>query len=710
MFNKLERWLNKSKNKFRLGIFTISTLLWLSWCGNTSWDNWYTNWKEVIKVNIQAWIVVWADVEIKTLSWMCIWNYVTNNNWEIFIDKQLIDSKLNELWLSNDEPLEFISSWGIDIDPDDDWNPYNDIDQNLTWKMSALSSLSEISNWYINPLSSLVNDILKEKTANYSNILNASWEVNTFEFNIHIDEILTWVWAIDKNNDWNTDLNDVIHYNMVDDNSPLETSIINNWYLDYLHDWNTDFENQFVTNLWTTWWPISIDWHINIPTTTDENVPDESNFDSSNNLNSEEVNKYYVWNSYEKLKTNFINLSNSSKYYVLWLWDWAFQSTKDSVEMIQTIPQETINWLVSYGSLLVDSITFWWAKSMHLITWNEIYADIRDTINDEILSESLSIQQEVEKFYNEIWFLKQEITNAISNLDWLEQPEYWGWYLNWYLDVLIAQWVTMTIATKNAAKVIAILKKSKWYLLIKKITARINVSWEIFKATLIPINLNKLANLYDEFWWVYWVKTEEIIKKSYIIAREKWINEKTLIHLLYGEWGIVNWEKRLRWWLHNMNVVEEMLRDDKIIVWIKKNWRWIEITKEEYFNLPKDSYDRLNPRIKWVNDSRKINQIWKNQKSLFPSNWTDEEIAEVVKKAEDNIKAILLNEYNLPLKWEAWVYWKQQAVNDKLLENWEWIYYKVKLDNWEPIELDLWWRYDSNWNLDFRINTLYPKY
>ena len=107
-------------------------------------------------------------------------------------------------------------------------------------------------------------------------------------------------------------------------------------------------------------------------------------------------------------------------------------------------------------------------------------------------------------------------------------------------------------------------------------------------------------------------------------------------------------------------------------------------------------------RSKWVNDSRSWKQLsklkqWK--KSLFPSNWTDEDIAEVVKKAEENIKDILLNEYNLPLKWEAWVDWKVIAKKDIK---------ETFIINWKPIELKLWWKYNNNWNLDFRIITLYP--
>jgi hypothetical protein len=41
---------------------------------------------------------------------------------------------------------------------------------------------------------------------------------------------------------------------------------------------------------------------------------------------------------------------------------------------------------------------------------------------------------------------------------------------------------------------------------------------------------------------------------------------------------------------------------------------------------------------------------WGNPKSLFPKTWTDEDIAETIKKAEENIKDILINQYNLPLK------------------------------------------------------------
>jgi len=709
MKNQLINSFEKIKWKTRLGVFTIATLLWLSWCWGWWTDDSNSKWIEVYKVKVQAWTVVWANVEIKTLSWVSLVNYKTDDYWNIYIDKEQIKLKLSELWLSYNEPLEFISSWWVDIDPDDDWNFYNDVDENLTWKMSWVASLEEIKNWYINPLSSLVNDILKEQTWNYSSILNTSWDVNQFNYKNEIDTILTWVWAIDSNNDWITDLKDIISYDMVSDKSPLETSIINNWYLDYLHGWNTDFQNQFVTNPWTitsridieTWWPI--DWDpIIIPDLPWG--PEELENNTTTTLSWEEVNNYYVWNSYEKVKNDFLNLTNSSKYYVLWLWDWSFQATKDSIEMIKSIPEETINWLISYWSLLIESIAFWEAKAMHWLTWNQAYADIRDSINDDILSQSIETQQEIEIFYNEILNLKQEISNAITNLESLEQPEYWGWYLNWYLDVLVAEWVTMTVATKNAAKVISILKKSKWYLVIQKITARINLSWEIYKTTFKTIDLNKLARSFDEFWQIYWIETEQIMKRSFILAVDKGINEKTLMHLIYWEW-LESWS--LKSGLHSMNAVEMLLRDWKIDIkylsWKNTlpNWDienvFTPVSYEEYLNLSDELKQTVKIAPKWTNNFSKT-------KTLFPKIWTDEDIAEAIKIAEENIKDILINDYNLPLysRENAWKYWK--------IVKWKEIKYKIKLENWKEIELELWWKYDNNWNLDFAIRTLYPTY
>jgi hypothetical protein len=78
--------------------------------------------------------------------------------------------------------------------------------------------------------------------------------------------------------------------------------------------------------------------------------------------------------------------------------------------------------------------------------------------------------------------------------------------------------------------------------------------------------------------------------------------------------------------------------------------------------------------------------------------------------AEENIQSILVNKYWLSVKWSAWKYWKEEAIELWKINEWEWIYYKCKLENSKEIELDLWWRYDNNWNLDFTIVTLYPNY
>ena len=196
--------------------------------------------------------------------------------------------------------------------------------------------------------------------------------------------------------------------------------------------------------------------------------------------------------------------------YVSWMWEWIYQAGIDSYEMMLDLPWETVQSLKSYWNLLIDSIAYWQAKWMHSLTWDPIYGQVEDMLNDKILDKAVYGTQEIEDFYVQISWLKEDIQAAIDNLKYLENPEYWGWYLNWYLDVLVTEWVTITLATRNAVKAIWMLKKSKAYIAIQRIIARINVAWEIYKLNSFKINFNlfnKLDNIEVE-------KYEILVKQS----------------------------------------------------------------------------------------------------------------------------------------------------------------------------------------------------
>ena len=104
----------------------------------------------------------------------------------------------------------------------------------------------------------------------------------------------------------------------------------------------------------------------------------------------------------------------------------------------------------------------------------------------------------------------------------------------------------------------------------------------------------------------------------------------------------------MKWRLHSGKVVEELLRKGEIEVKVPNIWIFDKSNIDEYLNLLDNQ--KAWVYIKSVNDTRSWKEI-KNQvgkKSLFPSSWTYEEIAQAMKKAEEKIKDVLLNKYGLP--------------------------------------------------------------
>jgi hypothetical protein len=94
-------------------------------------------------------------------------------------------------------------------------------------------------------------------------------------------------------------------------------------------------------------------------------------------------------------------------------------------------------------------------------------------------------------------------------------------------------------------------------------------------------------------------------------------------------------------------------------------------------------------------------------KNLFPLDWTEEDIAEAFVKVEEKIKDVLTKEYGLPeyAPEYAGKYWK----NVNLDSAWKSIPVKTIINvNWKKIELEIWWKYNNEWKLDFTIQTIYP--
>ena len=168
---------------------------------------------------------------------------------------------------------------------------------------------------------------------------------------------------------------------------------------------------------------------------------------------------------------------------------------------------------------------------------------------------------------------------------------------------------------------------------------------------------------------------------------------------------------KLEWWLHSAEAVWELLKKGKIRVamkWADGEW-WPELTYEEFMRL--ENVETKKFKIVWADQEVSENpRRWPGEKkTLFPKDWTKEDIAKAFEKAEEKIENGLLEEYWLPRysPENAGKYWKKVAEEEWIIEEWEWIKTIVNV-NWKEIEIEIWWKYDSEWNLDLTIQTIYP--
>ncbi len=131
-------------------------------------------------------------------------------------------------------------------------------------------------------------------------------------------------------------------------------------------------------------------------------------------------------------------------------------------------------------------------------------------------------------------------------------------------------------------------------------------------------------------------------------------------------------------------------------------------------------------KVKWVNDSRSWSNISTAKKSLFPSNWTDEDIADALKQAEDLLKtwnnwklAMRLDEatfidycieWGLDTTLESFENWILQTFRNWWeIQLWEfWINFERHVYIFQGINIKIWSKY-LNWGLVQEVNTIFPK-
>ncbi len=444
----------------------------------------------------------------------------------------------------------------------------------------------------------------------------------------------------------------------------------------------------------------------------------------------------------------------SSKQFIKWYWDWALQATKDSATGLI----ETPGVLVDIWYWTAESMANWfkrawkwlavWAAKINKEIRNDRMGDlVMEKALDDIENEWRKVNQEVDKFLSESKEVYESLNEVLWNLDKIENGEYWWGYVTSYAKVLVAEWAALAATTRSAKVSWWKIKWSKWYKKfitkvnelkgkINRFEAKMEAQKEILKTSLIPwlSNPNRIR------------QNKNKIEEAVLLYRENDVkNVSGLYHVNYWDWD----NGRLTWWLHNMGEVEKLLEKWDIRVAVKKdgdnNW-WREVDYNEYASLDEDK--KLKVKIttyKWntiINPGRWPRHMTKDS-SLFPSDFTEQDIIETYVKTEKEIKNILLKKYWLPEYFREWSrYWKNAPV--RKLENYlgykemgpynyklkkeeniktkiVWpekplkkestpIIHKIKLDNWKEIELEIWGKYDETWNLDFQVETLYPNY
>lgn len=122
----------------------------------------------------------------------------------------------------------------MDIDPDDDGNPNNDIDIRMDGTMSALVEADEIHQARVTPVSTFVNDmIFGAQNENIQQFKDANGNIDRTLVQNAMQQIIDNADLVDTDGDGEVTPRDIQRYNMVmHKNSTLVQEIIHNGYLD----------------------------------------------------------------------------------------------------------------------------------------------------------------------------------------------------------------------------------------------------------------------------------------------------------------------------------------------------------------------------------------------------------------------------------------------------------------------------------------------
>ncbi len=262
--------LKKYKNTCHLSakkiIITAGILLWLEWCwgwwgwGETPWNNISNNiqnppvstpnWDLMIKWKVWVWNVSQARVIGKLLSWETLFITSTNEKWEYEVNKKELQEKISLFWWNEETKIQIETEWWIDTSPNND-GIYNNITKIINGKVKWLLSLKDIDQSIITPISTAVIEILLwNQNENLDYFKDENGKLDTNKINKTIDNILQNLPIWDINNDWYINQNDLYKYDMIKNESILETDMRNNGYIESsIYSGNQNLANEYIENL-----------------------------------------------------------------------------------------------------------------------------------------------------------------------------------------------------------------------------------------------------------------------------------------------------------------------------------------------------------------------------------------------------------------------------------------------------------------------------
>ncbi len=423
----------------------------------------------------------------------------------------------------------------------------------------------------------------------------------------------------------------------------------------------------------------------------------------SNNSLFQELQNNALQSNIDNLKKIWLGSAN----FIKWMWDGILQAGKDSIpslsdawKMIANVTVWTYKGIEKTFDLTSKWLAFWAGKIYKEIRNDAIGDQLYKNLSDVLEWEWLQTLNHIEEFKTEAKELTDAAKNIFANLDRIENGEYWGAFITGYINTVVTEWAAQAAVMKNAKAAWIATKSGPWYIALQKMFLQFKTAIEIGKLTLKKVDIGIIKSL--EAWRsLYGNNFDNTLKDVFILWDKYNIDKRTLYHLANGEW----YENgALKSWLHSMQKVEELLKEGKIKIQTKtlnNGSNWEDVDYNRYKSL--DDITKQNIKVKWANDTREFKNIASSWKSLFPGHWTSEDTASLISKAESNIHSILTKRL-LPEIGTPNTYWKNIKIN--WVEVWEII--ENFTVNWKVISVKIWWKYDANWKLNYRIETIYP--